>query len=375
MAEYYSNSISRSKRRKRWSYSRKELLLLALDLFMTLAMALLVFCSISIIACQYISPEKSGILSILSLGAPIIYLLDLVVMFYWIVRWRWLRALVMVAIVVVGLFYVSRYYKMNFDRQYNVTYDEREYTKVMTYNVKVGKTPELAAYIAKLNPDVLCVQEIATCGESWDALEEKYHTTKQPMKEGDESSDNQILSKYPILRKGGIEDLPSKSGMWADLKIEDDTVRVISLHLQSTSISPEDTRFIESHEYLHDKERDNKVRSITARLVENNISRAQQAERVAKFLSETPYKTIVCGDFNDVPLSYTYHTIAKNLDDTFSQMANGFAYTYKTKYRLLRIDHIMVSPSIKVASYEVDNKVEISDHYPVISRIRVGTNK
>ena len=195
------------------------------------------------------------------------------------------------------------------------------------------------------------------------------------MKEGDESSDNQILSKYPILRKGGIEDLPSKSGMWADLKIEDDTVRVISLHLQSTSISPEDTRFIESHEFLLDKERDNKVRSITGRLVENNISRAHQAELVSKFLNETPYKTIVCGDFNDVPLSYTYRTIAKNLDDTFSQMANGFAYTYKTKYRLLRIDHILVSPSIEVASYEVDNKVAISDHYPVISRLKLGTNK
>lgn len=375
MAEYYSNSISRSRRRKRWSYSKKELLLLVLDLFMTLAMALLAFCSISIIACQYVSPEKSGILSILSLGAPIIYLLDWVVMFYWIVRWRWIRALVMVAIVAVGLFYVSRYYKINFDRQYNVVYDEREYTKVMTYNVKVGRTPDLATYIEKHNPDVLCVQEIATVGESWDALDGKYHTTKQLIKEGEESSDNHILSKYPILRMGDIEDLPRKNGVWVDLKIEDDTVRVISLHLQSTSISPEDTKFIEGHEYLHDKERDNKVRSITGRLVENNISRAKQAERVAKFLGETPYKTVVCGDFNDVPLSYTYHTIAKNLDDTFSKMANGFAYTYKTKYRLLRIDHIMVSPSIQVASYEVDNKVEISDHYPVISRLKVGTNK
>ena len=99
MAEYYSNSISRNKRRKRWSYSRKELLLLLLDLFMTLAMALLVFCSVSVIACQYVSPEKSGFLSIISLGAPIIYLLDLVVMFYWIMRWRWYRASVMIVVV------------------------------------------------------------------------------------------------------------------------------------------------------------------------------------------------------------------------------------------------------------------------------------
>ena len=375
MAEYYTNSIGGGKRRKRWSYSRKEFLLLMLDLFMTLAMALLVFCSVSVIVCQYVSPEKSGILSIISLGAPIIYLLDLVVMFYWIMRWRWYRASVMIVVVVAGLFYVSRYYKVGFERQYEITYDEREYTKVMTYNVRVGKTPDLAAYIEKQNPDVLCVQEIATGGETWRALEAKYQTTKQEVKEGEEGSDNQILSKYPILRSGNLEGLPRKSCVWADLKIVDDTVRVVSLHLQTTSISPEDTQFLESHRYLHDKERDDKVRSITSRLTENNISRAHQAERVAAFLSESPYKTIVCGDFNDVPLSYTYRTIAKNLDDTFSQMANGFAYTYKTKYRLLRIDHILVSPSIEVASYEVDNKVDISDHYPVISRIKLGTNK
>lgn len=375
MAEYYSNSISRSRRRKRWSRSRKELFLLAIDIFMTILMALLVFCSISVVTCQYVSPEKSGILSIISLAAPIIYLLDLVVMFYWIMRWRWYRASVMIAIVVMGLFYVSRYYKISFDRQYNITYDEREYTKVMTYNVLVGKNPDLAGYIAKHNPDVLCLQEIATGGETWKALEEKYQTTKHEPKEGEEASNNHILSKYPILRSGDIDGLPNKCGVWADLKIEGDTVRVIGLHLKSTSISPEDTRFLEAHEYLHDKERDNKVRSITGRLVDNNISRAKQAERVAKFLSDTPYKVIVCGDFNDVPLSYTYNTVAKNLDDTFSKMANGFAYTYKTRYRLLRIDHILVSPSIKVFSYEVDNKVELSDHYPVISRVKVGSNK
>jgi endonuclease/exonuclease/phosphatase family metal-dependent hydrolase len=277
----------------------------------------------------------------------------------------------MIIIVVVGLFYVSRYYKMSFDRQYDIVYDEREYTKVMTYNVLVGKVPELVPYIEKHNPDILCLQEIATSGEVWEALTQKYHTTKVEVEGEEQPSDNQILSKYEILAHGGIDGLSPSCAVWADLSIEEETVRVVSLHLQTTSIKPEDTRFIEEHEYLHDKERDDKMRSIVGRLEENNCTRAQQAECVATFLANTPHKTIVCGDFNDVPLSYTYNTIAKNLDDTFSQMADGFAYTYNTKYHLLRIDHILVSPSIEVASYEVDNKVELSDHYPVISRVKI----
>lgn len=372
MAEYYSNSIGGSKRKGFRSRSRGEILLFLLDAFMTLAMLFFAFCTISIIVCQHVSPEESGLLSVISLGAPIIYLLDIAIMLYWIVRWRWYRATLMIAIVVVGLFYVSRYYKIGFARQYDIVYDEREYTKVMTYNVLVGKSPDLVDYVEKHNPDVLCLQEIDTNSDTWTKLAEKYKTTKSELEE--EKSDNQILSKYPILRSGEVDGLSRTNGIWADLQIEDDTVRVVSLHLQSTSIRPEDTQFLEGHEYLHDKERDDKMRSIIVRLRDNNRARAVQAESVAAFLESTPHKIIVCGDFNDVPLSYTYHTIANNLDDTFSKMANGFAYTYNTKYHLLRIDHILVSPSIEVASYEVDNEVELSDHYPVISRVKIATN-
>lgn len=370
MAEYYSNSISRKNdKRNHKMRSRKGLILFLLDIVMTAIMVGLVFATISVVVCQYVSPEKSGFLSILSLGAPIIYLLDIVVMFYWIVRWRWYRASTMIAMVVLGLFYLSRYYKIDFDRPYDATYNEREYTKVMTYNTLEGKKAELLAYIEQHNPDILCLQEITTKGENWEALSAKYKNTFRA--EG-EPANNQVLSKYPIVNSGDIEGLARRNGVWADLKIGDDTVRVVSLHLQSTSIRPEDTQFLEEHEYIHDKERDTKMRSIVGRLIDNNRSRAKQAESVAAFLGVCPYKIIVCGDFNDVPLSYTYRTIAKDLDDAFSMMASGFAYTYNTKYRLLRIDHILVSPSIEVCSYEVDNNIEISDHYPVVSRVKVS---
>ena len=368
MAEYYSNSISRKKRRKSRVYSGKTLALFLLDVVATLVMLLLVFSTITSIVCQYVSPEKSGVLSTIALGAPIIYLLDIVVMFYWVVRWRWYRASVMIVVVLVGLLYLPRYYKFDFDRHYDTSYIERRYTKIMTYNVLEGKNPDLVAYIEEHNPDILCLQEITTSGEGWEALSAKYQTTYKSI---GSAANNQILSKFRILRSGEIEGLPRKNGVWADLRVKDDTVRVLSLHLQSTSIRPEDTQFLEKHEYIRDKERDTKLRSIVERLVENNRKRAEQAECVADFLSQTPYKKVVCGDFNDVPLSYTYNVIANGFDDTFSKMADGFAYTYNTRYHLLRIDNIFVSPSVEVISYEVDNEIDLSDHYPVISRIKM----
>ena len=84
MAEYYSNSISRKRKRKSSVYSGKTLALFLLDVFVTLLMLMLIFCTITTIVCQYVSPEKSGILSTLSIVAPVVYLLDIVVMFYWV---------------------------------------------------------------------------------------------------------------------------------------------------------------------------------------------------------------------------------------------------------------------------------------------------
>ena len=370
MAEFYSNSSSRSRRSRRKRYSRKEVALFLCDLLATLLMLVLVFSTVTAIIAQYISPERSGVLSVLALGAPIIYLLDIVVMFYWIVRWRWYRAVIMVAVVVLGLFYLSRYYKLELDRQYDTTYIERRFFKIMSYNVHKGEAEELYQYIEKHNPDILCLQEIF--GEAnLEALKEKYNSTKN---NGD-GIGNQIFTRYRIIRRGVVEGLSRQNCVWADLRIKEDTVRVLSLHLQSTSIRPEDTQFIEELEYIHDKERENKLRSIFVRLIDRNRKRAVQADAIAAFLAKSPYQTVVCGDFNDVPLSYTYNTIVEGFDDTFSKMARGFAYTYDTRYGLFRIDNILVSPSIEVVSYEVDNKVNLSDHYPVISRVKFNLKR
>ena len=68
MAETYSNSISRKRKRKRVSRNGRELALLLLDAIAMTTMLLLIFCSVVIIVCQYISPEKSGVLSVCSTG-------------------------------------------------------------------------------------------------------------------------------------------------------------------------------------------------------------------------------------------------------------------------------------------------------------------
>ena len=43
------------------------------------------------------------------------------------------------------------------------------------------------------------------------------------------------------------------------------------------------------------------------------IQRADQVDIIKEDIRLSPYPVIVCGDFNDTPVSYTYKTLSKEL--------------------------------------------------------------
>ena len=109
-------------------------------------------------------------------------------------------------------------------------------------------------------------------------------------------------------------------------------------------------------------------------LLENNKMRAQQAECIARELDGCRHPVILCGDFNDVPLSYAYRTATKGLYDTFSRKGYHYAHSYRGMFGLLRIDYIMVSPQFETKAYSIPH-TEISDHYPVTATVKLKDKK
>ena len=91
-----------------------------------------------------------------------------------------------------------------------------------------------------------------------------------------------------------------------------------------------------------------------------------------------PYATrtrrIVCGDFNDTPLSYTYRLMSRGLQDAFREKGRGFSHTYRGFYNTFRIDYVLVSDDFEVLSYEVPS-VEFSDHHPVFVRLKYNSQR
>lgn len=372
MAEFYNNGLGRRRHGRTRKKGGRSIWLMLTDAVAAAITVLLACATVLIIAMQYIDPAKMWVLPTLTLCAPIIYILEIAAMLYWIIRWKWRFAAFATVFVAAGSVYLPLYYKIDLTRRYDTKYVERNFTKVVSYNVANGNNAELVEYIGQMKPDIICLQEFLTEDDSkWDALGKEYRTTVS----GGNQFSCEIFTRYAILHQGQIDSLPRYNAVWADLKISDDTVRVINLHLQSTSIRPEDTQFIQHHEYIFDNERENKLKSIISRLAENTRKRAVQATAIRGFIDASPYDMIICGDFNDVPLSYSYHRIAEDLKDTFAEAGNGYSYTFDGYFRMLQIDHILVSPDIEVISYEADNSAKYSDHYPVITRLKIDKRK
>ena len=101
-------------------------------------------------------------------------------------------------------------------------------------------------------------------------------------------------------------------------------------------------------------------------LVKTVKARAQQADLIDSMVSVTPYKVIVCGDFNSVSYEYPYKKIGKHLSNAFEEKGNGLGVTRYGNPFPIRIDNQFFSKELKIESFETLNNLRYSDHVPLI---------
>ena len=95
-------------------------------------------------------------------------------------------------------------------------------------------------------------------------------------------------------------------------------------------------------------------------------ARAKQSELVKKQINASPYPTIITGDFNDVPSSYTYYQIATGWKDAFLEKGFGVGDTYLGISPTLRIDYILANSSWDVKAWEQMDE-NLSDHHMIMA--------
>ena len=352
MADFYRTTYGAEDRRKQRSVF--GIIADAVMLVVTFVVALMFIVTLFV---PMLDPRSWGEVATLGLVAPFVYIAQLIVTLFWIIRWRMWVAVPMILISIVGLFSLSSFYNMEIRRTYSGKKYERTAIKVMSYNVRsfIDDDGErcidsIVALIKNVNPDILCLQEFGF-REAVDTLLGSMNHLPKTLSRTNLSP--AIYSRYPIVRAERIDTM--KEVVWADIVVREDTFRVFNAHLQSTETPDTDVEYIENHEYFEDDGSQEHVQQIVQRLSKNNKLRAYQVDTISQMIASSPYPVIVCGDFNDVPVSNTYRRMSHRLRDAFREEGRGYSYTYRGFFDMLRIDYVMCSKNFSVLSYDVIN--------------------
>jgi endonuclease/exonuclease/phosphatase family metal-dependent hydrolase len=260
-----------------------------------------------------------------------------------------------------------------------------------TYNWSWGEgvkdkneTPNrVVEFLAALDVDVMCLQESPLTGYSTNELNRQVTKKLQYTDtiHGHGSSTLTLISRFPIVRKQFI-DYDTKGNIsgafW--LNVRGREVIILSNHLQTMGFTMGEREDFSS--MVHgEKESRNEIKNtshtIAGKILSASKIRANQAEALAAFIRDHKNEPlIVCGDFNDIPQSYTYHTISSALDDEadaltdcYRAVAAGPGFTYSRYGIRARIDHMFCSSHLEPIRCRVDRTTDASDHYPIICQM------
>lgn len=142
---------------------------------------------------------------------------------------------------------------------------------------------------------------------------------------------------------------------------------LLSLHMQSFGLDDHDKAIYRNITHADGHAEIADIRhSLIRKLSQAFRLRAVQAQDVRQAINHAQTDNIiVCGDFNDVPLSYTSRLIAADdMTDAYSKAARGMAITYHINRFYFRIDQMFYRGNISALRTDV-GKFSASDHYPL----------
>ncbi len=227
--------------------------------------------------------------------------------------------------------------------------------------------------IMRQNPDVICLQEFnhSNFQNNFALLEKRYpyhYFSKDFQRQNiGYQSGSIIFSKHPIVDSGKVQ-YPGKYGeslIYADIQLNNHKVRVFTTHLQSFKFSKQDYQGMEQirnteEQGLHAS------RGLFEKMKIAFTKRGEQAGIVRDALDKSPYPSLVCGDFNDVPNSYTYFHIRKDWQDVFLATSIGIGRTFLDVAPTLRIDYILPDNQFKIIQFDMVDE-GLSDHLMLIA--------
>ena len=355
----------------------------------TLLKAINIFVAILyLLACliPFLPAGEYWMIAVLGLIFPLLFIVMVIFLLVWAVaRSRWI--LLPLIAILLGWKQASVIFGFN-TRDFTIA-KKSDTLRVLTWNVsswgetsKPGWIPNSDELMINLindqQPDVLCLQEFydrraITQGYSivriFKSMGYEYsYFVRSLYGDVKYKTGVAILSKYPILDTAKFkygEKVFAEHLIYADILFNKKKVRVFTTHLQSVRFEKKEYVALSKIKQT-DESGIKDSRTIVSKLKTAYQYRGAQADILHQKITESPYPVIVCGDFNDVPNSYTYFKVRDDLQDAFLKKGSRMGRTFRFISPTLRIDYILADKKMEVAQF---NRliVPYSDHYPLVA--------
>lgn len=372
-----------------------------------------------------ISPETNSWLPLLGLAFPVFFALMVVAFFYWLLQGKW-RSLFALSCLLLNLGQASLYIQWNdlnaetqgIKNASNGLENKQEgdgpvnkemldmnakKLKIITYNtqlfglyqnessvdiVNTEYMPAMDSFLQVLkkeNADVVCLQEVYAKAGGLKALalflkaEGGYDHSQTYTLNERRPYGMIVLSKYPIKRWKPLP-LGSNTGnmaMWVDIEIPSEyaflrnaQIRIYNLHLQSFRFAKKDYEVMQKQKEQKEIDMEGS-KGIISRLRFGYQRRAQQVGIVKQSVLNCDLPKVICGDFNDIPVSYSYRQLSAGMRDAFVEAGRGLETTYKGSMPSFRIDYVLFDNPMRAVNYKSIKEVP-SDHKLLVTELQVG---
>lgn len=312
-------------------------------------------------ALPYIPPKSFPLLSIMSLLVPLLIMVHLAFMLYWILIGLKKQLLLSFLCLAAAVGFSFFPYKFNAK-----TVVSGNSFSIMNYNVRIFNryewidndhiADEISTFIKAQDPDLLALQEYYPAKDfrvKYPYKYEKLDGNKTVMGLG-------LFSKYPIVNQGSLDfEHSNNNAIFIDVLKNDDTIRVYNIHLESFGIRPD------SVDLNLDETRSKRL---IYRLKRSFTKQQEQVEKFITHKEKCRHKVIISGDFNNTAYSWAYHKLKDDLSDTYLTSGKGFGETYSFNKYPLRIDFILSDKKFKINSHQ-NFDIRLSDHEPIMARL------
>ena len=328
---------------------------------------------------MYVNPAEAWFMTIFGLLFIVFFIVNLLLL-VWALRRHSGSFVIPLLALLPSIFLIGRY--IQFSGHNEVTEDS---VTLVDFNVgKFSMYPShsrlesveacrdsVFAFLRSTGADIICLQEFrgpkgAQVKDYFSKVMPGYNVEDYTHITGRGYFGNIILSRFPIVGQGKFDfEESSNQAHYADLDIGGEVLRVYNCHFESYSLSiPRLVKAFTSRE-------DGKVQEAEEKMRNSITRRPQQVDTVLDDIKDSPVESIVTGDFNDTPMSYTYQQLQRGKKDSFVEAGKGMGGTYSGLWPFIRIDYVLLPEKCDAQYHKVERK-RFSDHYPIVTRLKIN---